>query len=353
MKDGSILNECLNCQHQLPESASFCPNCGQKSTDGLISLKEFIAKFFDNVFNVNSKIFQTLRWLCIPAKLTSEYFKGKHKTYYHPIRLYLVMSLIFFAILSFTGDILEDNNLVKMQIDEDDSISLEEIIRTEGNKIEFLEELDTLSNQMSFFQDTTAKAALNSLKEKVEKDMKIYNNSFKITIGGKEKDFQFKDIITLTEKELLKKYEIHGFWNQIKSKQILRFVKDQSGFQRKFVQNIPLMLLVMMPFLALFLKLLYIRNGRFYVEHLVLNFHHHAFAFFIFSLFFLLPETFKNVLFVPILIMLFVYLYFTMKNYYRQGYGKTFSKFIAFNFFYLFSFALVLVLTLVINLLLF
>ena len=344
--------ECLNCYQQLPDQAAFCPNCGQKSTDGLVSLKEFLTNFLDNVFNLDSRIVQTLKWLCVPAKLTKEYFKGKHRTYYHPIRLYLVMSIIFFAVLNFSGGILEDNNLVTIDSDEEE-FSLEEMIAEERYKIVFLEEIDTLSKQISLFQDTTAKAAFDSLKEEIEKGMKINQNSFNITIDGEQKVFDYKDIVTLSGKELVKKYEIKGFWNQVKTKQILHFVHDQSGFQRHLVNNFPLMLLAMLPFLALFMKLLYIRNNRFYIEHLVLNFHHHAFAFFILSLFFILPDTIKEILIVPILIVIFAFLFFTMKKYYEQGYRKTFLKFVAFNIFYLFSFLVVLCITFIISFLLF
>jgi hypothetical protein len=56
---------------------------------------------------------KTLTALCVPGKLTIEYFKGKHKSYYHPIRLYLVMSLIFFAILSFQDDSFVEFNLME------------------------------------------------------------------------------------------------------------------------------------------------------------------------------------------------------------------------------------------------
>ena len=106
--------ECLNCHEQLPAAATFCTNCGQKATTGLISLKEFIQNFVDNVFNLDSRIVQTLRWLCIPAKLTKEYFKGKHKSYYHPIRLYLVLSIIFFTVLNFVGNRNKEVEIVKI-----------------------------------------------------------------------------------------------------------------------------------------------------------------------------------------------------------------------------------------------
>lgn len=346
-------SECLNCHEQLPSAATFCPNCGQKATTGLISLKAFIQNFLDNVFNLDSRIVQTVKWLFIPAKLTQEYFKGKHKTYYHPIRLYLVMSIIFFAALNFVGDIGE-GDIVKMNVGGEESTSLEEIIEREVHKIVFLEELDTLSGQIDLFQEEIAKAALDSLKKRIGEGL-LNRDSFNITLlGGNEQNLDYKDMLLLEGKELVEKYEIKGFWNRLFIKQIVHFTHDQSGFLRELLHNIPLMLLAMMPALALFMKLLYIRRNRFYVEHLVLNFHHHAFAFLLLTILFLLPKNGPlEILFFPVVIAIFIFLYLTMKRYYGQGHGKTFLKYVAFNIFYLFSFLIVLVITLIISLLLF
>ena len=344
--ENTTQSDCLNCHQKLPTAAVFCPNCGQKATTGLISLKEFLQNFLDNVFNLDSRIVQTLKWLCIPAKLTKEYFKGKHKTYYHPIRLYLVLSLIFFATLNF---IARMDDMMNFNIG--DGGNLEETMAKEAHKIAFLEEIDTLSEQIILFQNPTTKAALDSLKIRLAEDLE--KDSFNITLGGVEKNFDYLDIVTLDGKELVEKYEIEGFWNQILTKQVIHFVHDQSSFGRQLMNNFPLMLLAMMPFLALFMKLLYVRKKRFYVEHLVLNFHHHSFAFLLLTGLFLIPDAYREYFILPVVIAIFVFLYFTMKRYYEQGYAKTFFKFVLFNFFYLFSFLVVLFITFIISFLLF
>ena len=337
-------SECLNCHEQLSATATFCSNCGQKATTGLISLKEFIQNFVDNVFNLDSRIVQTLKWLFIPAKLTQEYFKGRHRTYYHPIRLYLVMSIIFFAALNFIADA---ENVMSDTLGGD----IEEGIVEEVHREKFLEEIDTLTKKKVFFQNSTAKAVLDSLKMALGKDVK--RDSFVVDLTGEEKKFAYKDIVNLNGKELVEKYEIEGFWSQILTKQIIHFTLEPASFARQLINNIPLMLLAMMPFLALFMKLLYIRRKRFYVEHLVLNFHHHSFVFLLLTLLFLVPADYSDYFILPVLATILIFLYITMKRYYGQGYFITFLKFIFFNIFYFFSFIAVLVITFIISLLLF
>ena len=346
MTENITNSECLNCHKQLPANATFCPNCGQKNTDGLISLKEFFQNFLDNVFNINSRIFQTLKWLCIPAKLTQEYFKGKHKAYYHPIRLYLVLSLIFFAILNFRSDL----DIANVNLGEG-SEDLEEIVEKQGHKIAFLIEVDTLSEKIPLFQDTTAKAALDSLKTALSNS--IEKDSFDVELSGRKLKIAAVDVFSLDGKALVEKYEIEGFWTQIMAKQVIHFLHDQTGFSRQVFNNFPLMLLGMIPFLALFMKLLYIRQKRFYIEHLVFNFHHHAFMFFLLSLLFLLPEVYLETVILYGLIAVLIFLLWAMKWYYSQGFGKTFIKYLLFNFFYLFSFVIMLAITFIISFLLF
>ncbi len=337
-------SECLNCQELLPASATFCSNCGQKATTGLISLKAFIQNFLDNVFNLDSRIVQTLKWLFIPAKLTQEYFKGRHKTYYHPIRLYLVMSIIFFATMNFIADA---ENVVSDTIGGD----IEEDIVEEVHREKFLEEIDTLTKKKISFQNPAAKAVLDSLKIALGKD--VNRDSFVVDLTGERKMYAYKDIVNLNGQELVEKYEVEGFWSQILTKQIIHFTLDPASFARQLIHNIPLMLLAMMPFLALFMKLLYVRQKRFYVEHLVLNFHHHSFAFLLLTLLFLVPVGYRVYFILPVVATIFIFLYLTMKRYYGQGYFKTFLKYLFFNIFYFFSFIAVLVITFIISLLLF
>ncbi|MEM1123480.1 MAG: hypothetical protein AAGJ18_23780, partial [Bacteroidota bacterium] len=215
-----------------------------------------------------------------------------------------------------------------------------------------LETVDSLSKQIGLFRAGTAKIALDSLLDKLGNGLQ-QRDSLNLILIGTQRKFDYKDMLILDGKELVRKYDIEGFWNQLLVRQSIHFAHDQTGYVKELFRNFPLMLLAMMPFLALFMKLLYWRSNRYYVEHLVLNFHHHSFAFLILTMLSVLPKALTQILFLPIIIAIFAYLYWTMKRYYGQGHGKTMLKFIAFNLYYLFSFLIVLSVTLVISLLLF
>ena len=63
------------------------------------TFSKLVKDFFDNIFSLDSRLFQTLKFLIIrPGFLTNEYWSGKRITYLPPFRLYLLTSILFFFI---------------------------------------------------------------------------------------------------------------------------------------------------------------------------------------------------------------------------------------------------------------
>ena len=85
---------CKNCNSELV--GLYCSECGQKNSQ-LLSIKEILKEFSDNVFSFDTRFFITLKYLITkPGLLTTEYWLGRRTKYLPPLRLYLVMSLMYF-----------------------------------------------------------------------------------------------------------------------------------------------------------------------------------------------------------------------------------------------------------------
>src|SRR5690606_3304988 len=139
-------------------------------------------------------------------------------------------------------------------------------------------------------------------------------------------DVAKKDIVELSLDELVSKYGMDSFYERILFKQLIKAVKNGKSLLNYFVSKLPLMVLLMMPFLAVLLKLLYIRREFYYVEHLIFSFHCHAFVFLIATVLALFGDFLGGwtALFV---IGIIVYLFVAMKRVYGQSFGKTLLKF--------------------------
>ena len=87
---------CKNCNSEL--AGLYCSECGQKKIENF-TFTELVKDFFDNIFSLDSRLVQTLKFLIIrPGFLTNEYWSGKRIKYLPPFRLYLLTSILLFFI---------------------------------------------------------------------------------------------------------------------------------------------------------------------------------------------------------------------------------------------------------------
>jgi len=116
---------------------------------------------------------------------------------------------------------------------------------------------------------------------------------------------------------------------------------DLSMFILNVVENIPLMMIIMLPLLAFYLKLFYIFSKRLYIEHLVFTFHFQSFNYLLLGLVLLLTnikgisdDTIESIASWSVLIW-FVHNYFAFKTVYQQSWGLTLFKVFWVNIFYI------------------
>jgi hypothetical protein len=90
---------CENCGTSLEDR--YCPHCGQDAHAHL-TLREFLGELVEGLFHFDSTFWRTfLPLLFKPGYLTAQYLQGKRKAYPPPLRIYLVLSLLYFATASF------------------------------------------------------------------------------------------------------------------------------------------------------------------------------------------------------------------------------------------------------------
>gem|GEM_PF-295732 len=337
---------CLNCYYPLQRAAHFCSNCGQRRTDGKVTFGQLISEFFSAAFNLDNKIFRTLRDLFVPGKLTKAYFKGQHKRYVHPVRFFLVT--LIFAIAMVGLEMTEDKFTgMRKPVDR---------ITKEIDKKAFLIQLDTLSPKViAQNAHPQAIAALDSLKALMHQNDSKSDTIDVMNSKGGFQLFPYKkailmaksDIIAYYAEDLVDMYRIEGYWDRIYIQQQIRVYKNPEKLLPNALRSSTWSLLLMMPILALVLALFYIRRHYYYVEHLVFSFHIHSFVFLALGLLFLpiWSSDLRTYILAGFGICQPIYIYLSMKNMYQQGWIKTFLKFSLISFIYLFLFSLIMVLT--------
>ena len=114
------------------------------------------------------------------------------------------------------------------------------------------------------------------------------------------------------------------------------------AFVQSVVHNLGRGMFLFLPLFAGLMKLLYWRPRRYYLEHLLLLIHNHAFVFLLLSIFMLATHWVSSTGWNTLLSLLLVaylarYLYRSMKLVYAQSGLRTFLKFIVLGFAYLIS----------------
>ena len=87
-----------------PRMGEFCAACGhrrQRPEDE--SLWHFLREGVSVVTSADGKLWRSVRGLFVPGKLTAEHFAGRRGLYLHPVRLFLLLNVAFFFVLSGAG----------------------------------------------------------------------------------------------------------------------------------------------------------------------------------------------------------------------------------------------------------
>ncbi len=316
-----IIAACLNCGHPFEPSDNFCASCGQTRTDGKVTFKALIKDAFTDILNIDSRIFLSLRGIIAPGRLTHNFFAGKHQTYYPPARFFFVSLVIHFAIFGFVI-----NRSIQDSIP-DVTQSTESKVALEKKAI-----IDSVIYRLQSFDstDTLFLVELDSLRLKYEiQGMdSIDITYFNWFDSGYNKSLKIAkvDLDAVNGDILENKYGIKGI-EKYSILQVIRAMKNPTQMIRFMISNCVWMILALIPLLALFMKLLYIRSEKFFVEHIVFLFHIHVFSFLVVSVYLILSIWIGNKqILIPILVCL-GYIYLSIKQFYQQGYFKSFIKF--------------------------
>jgi hypothetical protein len=91
------MTSCKNCDTPIKER--FCPQCGQKDIELERPLSELLGEAVRETIDIDGRVARTL-WTLIrrPGVLTSEFLAGRRRRYSPPLRLYLLVSVLFFLL---------------------------------------------------------------------------------------------------------------------------------------------------------------------------------------------------------------------------------------------------------------
>jgi len=352
--------DCLNCGATV--LGRYCQACGQENTEPKETFWHMFTHFFYDITHFDGSFFVTLKDLLFkPGFLSREYMLGRRKKYLHPVRMYVFTSAVFFLVFFSMFHVSENDVSVtnqRVKIDEGFNTIKEEAFKNAKTKEDSAGIIKGL--QLLGYKDVNENKKPDSIvKNKGSKGGLNFN------FGGDVSNYKTLREYDSAQNALPKNKRDAGL-TKIFTRRSVGLNEKYKGDQQKiaielinkFIHSIPYLLFVSLPLYALFLKLLYIRHRKqyYFADHGVFLIHLYVFTFLFLLFYFGLDKLeeqthWKGIGFVQAILIL-TGLFYTLKairNFYKQGWGKTILKFIIFNILCIISlvllFALFLALT--------
>ena len=208
---------CPNCDTVV--NGPFCSTCGQSQKNLNKQIWTLTGELLDDVVRLDSRVVRTLGALIFkPGFLTREYFLGRRARYSPPVRLYLIVSFLFFFLMPALNE-------------------LNQALRTSGTEIQVIDEGE--------------------------------ENELATEFSGLRFDW-------LTEEE---NEALEARLEQQVRKTVALAREEPTQLYRELMDYMSAVMFFMLPVFAMFLKLTYVGSGVYYAEHLLLAVHNHCFLF--------------------------------------------------------------------------
>jgi len=365
-KEEPQLTHCENCGEEL--RGHFCSKCGQAAVNYHRSFRHVIVDVLDSFLNWDSKFIQSLGLLLWrPGRLTNKFLEGHRVRVVHPLRLYLLVSIVFFLCARLIP--VSESNTIKR---EDMTPEQRAVFDT---KMEKLREKQKKKHPFLNFSTDKKKEQPNATATPSETPTQSAPPAEQISPleptpppapqpSGSPQDLDAA-INDMVQKEIAKnvaektKNKPHLQFGADKHEPTTPFekwmeqrIKDKIGeggtksklFLETLRSNLSTMMLFCIPIFAFVLKLLYVRQKRFYIEHLVYALNIHAFfylaaiivVFASIGLHLWIPGAPQVLLTLLLCALVVVQIFVSIRAVYRQGWFMSFLKFTVGSFVYLF-----------------
>jgi hypothetical protein len=319
------LTHCENCG--APLTGEFCAQCGQHAIDYRRSIFRVLLDAADSFLNWDTKFLHSMNQLLIhPWQLTNDFNAGRRARYVHPLRLYLIASIVFFLLaraINWDSDgpiqlTAQDRtelvaSLARM-VEPNSPLTPEQRAEVELARVKLAEPEGALTTEERALLKKTIHAYVKSQVSKslgAEERAKMAAMMARIPkIRDPEKEttpplvplppdptasapaipnpsISIPPIASTPKAQRHfsvgppgEKKSAFALWLE---KQVKEKIGEDGARAKFFLEtlrsNIPAMMLCCIPLFAFILKVLYIRKGRFYVEHLVYALHIHTFLY--------------------------------------------------------------------------
>lgn len=349
---------CQNCYHPLPYKAKFCAHCGQKVSDGKVTLGDIMQQLWFRILHLESRSWRVLWRLFIPGQVSIDYFRGKRKRYPPPVQFFFVIMFFFLLLVNYIAgkssgfSFRQTKTGIQYGTSRDSSATKfdlyevgKEYVRTKRIRAQIDSlRLDSMTPRV--------RAVLDSILQRSKQTEEILGKAFTtspdsilqqppdsatINLGFRQLKVATTDIFEKDVETLIEEYQLSHWIDKAMLRQGVKSIKDPNALVKTYLGSLAWTMLALIVLMAGVMTLLYRRRGRYYVEHFIFLLHQHTSAFLMLTLLLLLHQiiALPALLWVFVLLVMIASMLIAMRRYYGQGWGKTTLKWLIFGVVYL------------------
>lgn len=316
---------CLSCG--APQVGVFCVRCGQKQDDLRRSLFLLGRDFIEDTFSFDGRMWRTLGLLvAAPGAVPMQFSHGKRSQFTPPVRLFLVVSFLFFLTIGLTNTLFVG---VKVEFKAPDPAKIEQATAKARAAGVELEEPDNpecrFQGKLRFF---VKERHLDNDLERIDACINNTRELAKTQIDGAEK-INIGEQGTLEEE----KQEAEEIVDRV-FKGIEWTVENPRAFNDAINDWLPRVMLAMTPVLALILTL-FLRRGALIFDHMVLSLYLHSVGFAIVGASLILTQIGLSAIAGFAALAIIIYYVAALKRAYERGWVKTIWTASVSGFFYM------------------
>jgi len=379
------MKACLNCDTKLPKGVHHCHACGQKVNLPALRMQSLLVDFFDNIFNIDNKLWRTARDIWKPGRLARSYVEGKRKRYTSPVRLFIFTLFTFFTISVF---MLKSgfNKIQQQAVDKEKEVWQQQIIAhfdsiapaapfpvvfmpalIDNNTVtingvvqrQFVHTVDvpvkssrlsgSYSRQLGTIINRDSISNFNRISDLIDSLVQVQVLDTNLSVEGMtDGKFQLsmvqnaetntfmifgipiEEYYTLTSDQLVERYGTDSWWSSKMIVQQQKALQNADTALRFLVGNGVWVVAALIVFMALLFFLLYYRQNYLYAEHFIFQLYEHARISLLMILALVLIATVDlgGFLFAVVMLVSQAYLLLSMKWFYEQEWFATFVKWI-------------------------
>ena len=319
----------------------YCHRCGQYALDPEQPFWKYFKQYFENVYQFDSKVWQTL-WLLFrrPGLLTLEFNAGKINSYVHPLRLFMFISALFFLAVAFF--IPEADKALNASQRELSVLRDPRVLQSLQN--EFVEDVDALNRDTVIWVGDAREVfeGLESLVEVRDRPgpdtlqvrLPVYLIEDGYLVAAPRDSIYWSSEDPRRPDSLFEQDEVQQLHREMIYEEVIGWLS----------QWLPVILLLFIPFFALLLRLFFRKSRMHYMGHFVTALHLHSVQLILVFLVLLGARWIDRSgnLALLLLGLYLLYMIFAFHRIYRNNWGKTAVKAVLMHGFYMAVMAVVL-----------